>query len=371
MSNAPVLPEDDKELHPEEENLPKPGKAGRIFLTLIVLTLVTISAIFGYLYDQSFVQDLLAQDTWMTRLIANLHPIFSFFPLGLLLLVVLAEIGGWLSFGKWRPATRLPLFLAILIGSLTAVSGFIFMNLEGNTGAGWQQYANYGLGSLTALSLAYLCKIWGKFGNGRGFFYALFLLSGVGAIGYGGYHFGQQVHGYTVTPQDDLGTPFASIRHQENLNRKISALQETESTLRSDLTVKDQSISTLNEEKLTLTTQLQTEQETLATTRETLGNLEKSLTESQAAQEKALADLAQSRLEAQQAQQEAQTLKAQAEDTRKQIQAAEKEAAEAQTQIQKVQDSEKALQEQLKALNEELRTLKTAKPTAEEKADTE
>jgi len=240
MSEEQVNPEDEA----PAEKAAQPGKAGRKFVSFVVLALAAVTAGAAYLRNGEFIQNLLTKDESMSRLIANLHPIFMLLPIGLILMVLLSEIFGWLSFGKWKPMNVFALCLAVITAILAALSGVVMMLLDGNSGDSWTQYLWYGVGAAAALSVAFVLKIWGRNGNGHGFFYAIFLLGAAGLLGYGGVHYGKKVHSYSLVPsEENSGTPFGWKKEMTKMGSDISELESAGEEMKSDLSEKEQKIA--------------------------------------------------------------------------------------------------------------------------------
>ena len=245
--------------NPEEVIEPKKGKASRIFVTLAILVPTIAVAVLAYLKDRDFFQNFLTQDEWTAQLIANLHPVLMLFPIGLFFLVVLVEILGWFSLGKWKPVTLFALFLGVFISILAAASGLVLMELEGNDGPQWTQYLWYGIGAMAAFALAFIFKIWGKDGNGRGFIYAIFLLGGAAALGYGGYMYGQNVHAYTVVPSPkEIKSPFGNHLLRKEMSAEIETLEAGAAEHELKLSAKQEEIVSLTSVKTALEGQVKT-----------------------------------------------------------------------------------------------------------------
>ncbi len=326
--------EDDEVLVSTEEttDVEEQGRAGRIFLTLLVLALVITVGVFAYLRNGEFFAELLAKDSWKSRLIGNLHPILAMIPLGLITGVVVAEIAGWLSFGKFHPMTRLTLFLAVITGTLAAASGLVFMKLEGNSGPTWNAYLWFGIGSLVAFALAYLTKIWAVNARGRGVVYAIFLLGGAAALVYGGLIYGQQVHRYTIEPAEDLGTPYGAIRSEREASARLAQLETKGQSLSTDLSKKNGEIANLTKSAGALQTSLNQEKQKFAGASKELATTRKSLSE----------------------------VKKQQAGTMKQVEQAKKQAANLKKALEEAKKREAELQKKAGAMSNEVNQLKKA-----------
>ncbi len=335
----------------EPEKIQKQGKVGRTFVTLIVLILAIGTAVLAYLKDSEWIQGLLTSDEWVSRLIGNLHPVLMLIPIGLILLVVLVEILGWFSFGKWKPVTLFALFLSVITSIFAALSGLVLMKLEGNSGPEWTQYMWYGIGVMGALTLSFLCKIWGKNGNGRGFLYAIFLLGGAAALGYGGYTYGQKVHGYSLIPStDDIASPFQNKIAMEKMSASIAELEASGEQMKTEISTKEQKITELSEVQKKTETNYRSELQQRTTAEKSNKDLK---TQIQAAQTKISA-----------AEKKAAQAEKKAADIQKKFVAAQKSVAEAQKQNAEGKKRENKLQQQLQGLKTQMEALKQEKANA-------
>lgn len=262
----------------QTKEVSQPGNAGRIFLTLLVLALTGVTVAFASLKDGKFFQELLTRDEWTSQLIGNLHPLLIMLPLGLVLMVVLLEIFGWLSFGKWKPATVGALFFLVLTAVLASLSGLVLMELEGNAGPDWTQYLWFGVGATAAFALGFICKIWGRDGNSRGLIYAVFLLGGTAALGYGGYVYGQKVHDYTLVPsQTDPTTPFGNQKKMAAMNASITEFEASAAKLEGGIALREAEIVELTSAREAIEESLLGEQEELAAAKVNIVELNKNV----------------------------------------------------------------------------------------------
>jgi len=338
----------------------KPGKASRVFLTLLTLGLAVTTAVFAYLKDGAYFQDLLAKDAWTSQLIGNLHPVLMLLPIGLIVLVVLVEILGWFSFGKWRPVTLFALFLVVMTTVLAAASGLVLMKLEGNAGPDWTQYLWYGIGAMGAFAFAFICKIWGKNGNGRGFFYAIFLLGGAAALGHGAYHYGQKVHSYSLVPsRDTITTPFGNKLVREKLTTDISALEASTEKLEQGLVKKDQEIATVTSAKQTAETNFMGEQKKVAAAQKNIADLNQKMAAAQKKSSEAEKKAADAQKKAVDSQKQLAAANKKLTEVQKSVAASQKKAQEAQAKIAGVQKQLQASQQEKQKLQQESKALQT------------
>jgi uncharacterized membrane protein len=327
------------------------GNSARIFLSILVLALAGTTAAFAYLRDGDFVQDLLVKDEWISQLIGNLHPILMLLPLGLILLVLLVEVLAWLSFKKCKHVAGLTLFWVVITTVLASVSGLVLMKLEGNSGPDWAQYLWYGVGAMAAFALSYICKIWGRNRNGSGIVYALFLLGGIGALGYGGYIYGPKVHTYAVVPSaSELTTPFGNQKVREQMSASIAELEESKIMMQAGLSKKEEAIALSNSARETAENKFRGEQEKVAMAQKDVVKLNEGM---KASQQKAA-----------QAQLLITELKTQLTD-------AQKQTAEGQKKVQAGNAEKLKFQEEIKALQSQIEALKKQSQDAAKKQEDE
>ncbi len=359
------------------EEVPEPSKkTGRFFVSLIVLLLIGLTAAAAYLRESDFLQNLIAKDEWASRLIANLHPVFMLIPIGIALMVVLIEIFGWLSFGKWKPVTVFALFLTVMISILACLSGLVLMQLEGISGSDWTQYMWYGIGATSALALAFIFKIWGKNRNGRGFLYAIFLLGGISLLGYGGYTYGQKVHGYNLVPsRDEVKSPFMQKNEMERMTTEITELEAAAATMTTDLSTKDQKIAEVTAVQSQVHAALVAEQNKLKASSKQVAELqgkvaagEKLLQESKTLAEQLKQELENLKKQQTELQQKAAAAEAAQQKAVEVAQAAEAQQQAAQEAAQQKAAQEKAAKKAAKRAAEEAKADATAKQQATEKA---
>lgn len=179
-----------------EPDTPKPGKAGRIFITLVTLVAVIATAVLIFMRNSDLVINLLEKDAWISKIVGNFHPLILHLPIGVVFVVTVAETLGWLSFGRWKPVLTLSLFLGVMSGCLACVTGLADMYHDyGLNNQTWLNHMWFGLGFVSLLMVAFFLKIWGINANGRGPVYAFFLFVAAGVMGQGAHIGGEEVHG--------------------------------------------------------------------------------------------------------------------------------------------------------------------------------
>ena len=203
MSSDPVT---------QEVDTPKQGKAGRLFVTIFTLILVSATVAAAFLRQEPFVEELLAKDEWISAVVGNFHPLVLHLPIGIVFLTVMLEMMGWISFGKWKPVTTFGLFLAVVTGCVACITGLVDMLNEPHKGDDLIDHMWAGVGFVAILMLAFFAKIWGRNANGRGFFYAILLFASAGVMGFGAHIAGKRVHG-DVFPK--IGAAIDAIPEEE------------------------------------------------------------------------------------------------------------------------------------------------------------
>ena len=332
------------------------GNVGRVLLSLLTLGLAAATIALASLKDGKFFQDLLTRDEWNSQLIGNLHPILMLLPMGLIFMVVLLDILGWLSFGRWKPATVSALFFVVLTTVLASLSGLVLMELEGNCGADWSQYMWYGVGATASFALSFICKIWGKDGNDRGVVYAVFLLGGAAALGYGGYVYGQKVHAFTLIPSEtELTTPFGNQTIKEEMGASIMELEASNAELQNGLVQKDNEISQVTSARKTAEDSYLGEQKKLVAAEKSISELKLNILAAEKKTTETQKKVAEAEKQASEA--KAMTLAAQKKADEK-VKDMEGKAAEAQKQIQAGNEEKLKLQKEVENLKSQIEALK-------------
>lgn len=179
---------------------------GRLFVSFIVLILVGVTTAIPFIGENEFINGLITQDPWLSKVIGNFHPVILHLPIGLVFLALTLEVMGWLSFGKWKPVTTMALFLAIVTSVLACITGYVDFIKLGGEDPELILHMRFAVGFVGVLALAFFFKIWGKNANGRGFFYALFIFVAAGLMGYGAHLGGEAVHGPLFPKRVDSDT---------------------------------------------------------------------------------------------------------------------------------------------------------------------
>jgi uncharacterized protein YhaN len=355
---------------PSENN--QKGNGGRILLTILVLALAATTAAIAYLREGKFVQELLAKDEWMSQLIGNLHPILMLFPLGLILLVLLVEVLGWLSFRKWKPVTVLALFLVVITTVLASVSGLVLIKLEGNSGSDWTQYLWYGIGAMAAFALSFLCKIWGQNRNSSGIFYALFLLGGIAALSYGGYIYGQKVHAYTVVPSPDgLTTPFGNHKVRKQMNASIAELERSKFRMEALYSKQEGVINLNNSARIDAVDKFRSEQQKVAKVQKDITELNKGIKVSQQKATEAQQEITELQTRVTAAQKQTTEAQKKTEAARKEVETEQGKVAEVQKKLQAGNSENQKFKEEIKMLQSQIIALKKQLQDADKKQEDE
>lgn len=144
------------------------------------------------------ISEFLNSPTWFAELSGNLHPVVLHLPIGILSLVVLMEVSGWLSFGRYQPRTGLPLGVAFVTGVFACLSGFLDMQIDGMTQEVWVDHMWAGIAFAVVLGFAALAKLWSVRVQLKKAVYPVLLLAATGVMGYGAHLAGEEVHGKLV-----------------------------------------------------------------------------------------------------------------------------------------------------------------------------
>lgn len=190
MEEIPEL-EDDIFIPEYEEE--KGSAVGLSFLSFLVFALVVGVVIMPWLPMPFF-----DKPEWWAVNMGEYHPVILHLPIGIMALVLFMEVCGWMSFGRYVPATGVALFLAFITGVLACVTGY-FELIAGDYAAdkwehAWYRHMWAGIAFVAVLGLTYIAKLWRVRNRSKGPVYGILLLLTVGVMGYGSHIGGEKVH---------------------------------------------------------------------------------------------------------------------------------------------------------------------------------
>lgn len=190
MEESPEL-EDDIFIPEFEEE--KGSAVGLSILSFLILALVIGVVIMPGLPTPFF-----DKPEWWAENVAEYHPVILHLPIGIMALVLFMEICGWMSFGRYVPATGVALFLAFITGVIACVTGY-FELISGGYAAdtwehAWRRHMWAGIAFVAVLGLTYVAKLWRVRNQSKGPVYGILLLLTMGVMGYGAHIGGEKVH---------------------------------------------------------------------------------------------------------------------------------------------------------------------------------
>ena len=124
----------------EQEEASSDGKAGLVFLTLFILTLVGVLVAMPFSDKVEQIATFLSSDDKYLAVFGNMHPLVLHLPIGIVFLTLVMEVFGWISFGKYRPVTTMALFLAVFTGALACFTGYVEVITDGESMAKWNNH---------------------------------------------------------------------------------------------------------------------------------------------------------------------------------------------------------------------------------------
>jgi uncharacterized membrane protein len=184
----------------EQEEASSDGKAGLVFLSLFILTLVGVLIAMPFSDKVEEVATFLSSDDKYLAVFGNMHPLVLHLPIGIVFLTLVMEVFGWISFGRYRPVTTMALFFAVLTGALACFTGYVEVITDGYSMAKWNNHMWAGIAFVGVLGLALLSRVWGGRKGGRNPVYAILLLISAGVMGFGAHLGGEEIHGDPLAP---------------------------------------------------------------------------------------------------------------------------------------------------------------------------
>lgn len=182
-----------------EEAKPR-GIVGLSLLTFILLLLATSMFALPYVGETTQGREILKEANEWLQVVGNLHPVILHLPIGIVVVTLFLEVLGWLSFGRWKPATNAILLIGVFSAFLANATGFLSMEFGGRVGESWTQHMWAGIIFAAIFTLAYIVKLWGGRNGSRNPGYAILLFIAVGVMSFGAHIGGEEVHGPVLAP---------------------------------------------------------------------------------------------------------------------------------------------------------------------------
>lgn len=134
-----------------------------------------------------------------TEFFGTLHPLVLHLPIGIVILVVTMEVLGWMSFGRYRPQTILPLGIGLL-SAVAALSLGYLLFMTGDYGKGTldREIGKHLWGTIAftvLLAAAFTAKIWNAYNGRRPALYGALLMASVTALTIGAHKGAIITHG--------------------------------------------------------------------------------------------------------------------------------------------------------------------------------
>jgi len=172
------------------------GAAGLLFVTIAALLCGAAAAVLPLMLQEAGEVRL---GVW-GRFFGDMHLLVLHLPVGIFLLVIVMELCGLLSFGRWAPRTSFALFVGVATGVLALITGHL-LHLQGDHSDAKIQEHLWGSTVFVLVGiLAYVAKIWADHSGVRSPIYGILLLLSVGAMGYATHEGGVLVHGNPFVP---------------------------------------------------------------------------------------------------------------------------------------------------------------------------
>ena len=181
----------------EIEGGARKGTGGLMFVTVSALIMAVAITVLGYMTQIE--SETLALNNW-TEFLGDLHPVVLHLPIGVFMLVLMMELAGLLSFGKWKPQTAFPLFIGVISAVVAVIFGCLLLRQGNRTldEAFWHMWAS--IGFTVVGTLAFLAKIWANHSGTKSPIYGILLMITVGLLGWSGLQGGDMTHGDPFGP---------------------------------------------------------------------------------------------------------------------------------------------------------------------------
>ena len=204
---------------------PKKSSGGLQFLTLLMLAAVVGLFVFPFVWGftdkvKKIIPDSSVLNDWLLWL-GDLHVMIVHIPIGIFVYVLLMEIFGLFSFGKFKPQLRGALFLNSIFGIIAVAFGYFYF-LRGDYGNAPIEFDLNGnnMGMHMWLSilftafviLAFVSKMWAHHQKKWSPFYPLFIIVAAASVGVSAHKGGNLIH----TDKDVIGD-FTKLKNGESL----------------------------------------------------------------------------------------------------------------------------------------------------------
>jgi uncharacterized membrane protein len=134
-----------------------------------------------------------------TEYIGSLHPLILHMPIGIVILVVTLEVLGWMSLGRYKPQTTVPLAIGLLSAVAASILGYLlFMTGDYGKGTLDRGIGQHLWGTITfvvLLSAAFTAKIWNVYDGKKPVLYGCLLMAAIGALTLGAHKGAVITHG--------------------------------------------------------------------------------------------------------------------------------------------------------------------------------
>lgn len=185
------MSEEPKEIDDLENDGPK-GTVGLMFVTVTSLIMAVAITLLGYMTQIG--SESLALTPWRV-FFGDLHPVVVHLPIGIFILVLVMELAGLLSFGKWKPQTSFPLFIGIVSAVVAVIFGCLLFGQEDRSleQVFWHLWGSIAF-TVVAI-LAFLAKIWAKHSGTKSPIYGILLMITIGLLAWSSHGGGVMTHG--------------------------------------------------------------------------------------------------------------------------------------------------------------------------------
>ncbi|MCW1883537.1 hypothetical protein OKA04_02285 [Luteolibacter flavescens] len=207
-----------------DSETPRRSSTGPIFLTLcgllVIAALASVPFVAGAPTEEGLPD--------ITKFLGRFHPVFLHLPIGMLLLVLVLEIGHFIPRNRAGYSTRMAMFFAAASSVVATILGLLLYYGTGNYRDELAERHLYG-GIIFACGMvaAFIVKVWVDFHAGKGtWIYWTLLIGSTGVMGIASHDGGSLTHG------EDYLTAFAPnpIRKAMGLPEKVEKKEKPKPT---------------------------------------------------------------------------------------------------------------------------------------------
>ncbi len=184
--------------------------------TIIALVLAVVAILIPFLLGEPSSEPLEP----LIEVGGNLHPLVLHLPIGILSIVMLMEVLGLVSFGRYTPQTTVPLFFGVVSAFVAVLFGYL-LYLQGDyQGAKVTNHMWGGIAFTVIAALTYVAKVWSHQNRLWVPFYMVLLPASMGSMTVGAHYGGLMTHGDPLAPLHDSEEEISQVVIPEKVEER-------------------------------------------------------------------------------------------------------------------------------------------------------